>query len=168
MITKKTFLLLVTALILALSSLLACNSGEKIGFGIYLIDSEELVLFEHHVKVYHKDTHTIELNEEGKEKWNSYMTEGTVPKLADTLFSRDFVLKIEGEEIYRGKFYSSVSSASYSGVVIMDTLVRLSRVNNAIRIEFGYPWSPSGSEGDPRDSSEVFNFFERRGLLESR
>ncbi len=168
MITKKTFLLLVAALTLALSSLLACNSGEEIGFGIYLIDSEELVLSEHHVKVYHKDTHTIELNEEGIRKWNSYMTYESIPKLKDTLFSRDFMLKIEGKEIYRGKFYSSVSSTSYSGVVIMDALVGLSGVNNAIRIEFGYPRSPSGSEKDPRDSSEVFNFFERRGLLESR
>jgi len=142
-IPKKIFLLLVAALILSLSSLIACNSGEDIGFGIYLIDSGELVLSEHHIEVYHKDTHTIELNEEGIGKWNSYMTYETIPKLKDTLFSRDFVLKIGGEEIYRGKFYSAASSTNYSGVVIMDALVSLNEVNNAIRIEFGYPTSGS-------------------------
>jgi hypothetical protein len=173
MATSKTHLILITALLLSLFSLLACDSGESTvfteedaGFGIYLLDTGELVLSEDHVRAYYQDSHTIELNEEGIMKWNSYQTYTAEPKLKDTLFSRDFVLKIGEKEIYRGKFYSTVSSMSYDGVVIIDALFELDDEHNTIQIEFGYPWSHSNTEGDPRNSPEVISFFEGRGLLE--
>lgn len=141
-----------------------CDGGEEVGFGIFLVDSGELVLSEQHIKAYHKDTHEIELNEEGIEKWNSYLTYETFPKLGG-LFSKDFLITIEGTEVYRGKFCSMASSLSYPGVIILDTLLALDSKNNTIRIEFGYPW-PSSPEEDPRNSSDVIYFFEERGLLE--
>jgi hypothetical protein len=168
----KTYLVLVTALLLSLLGLLACDSGESTvsieedaSFGIYLLDTGELVLSEDHVKAYHEDSHTIELNEEGIAKWNSYQTYTAEPKLKDTLFSRDFVLKIGEKEIYRGKFYSMVSSASYDGAAIIESLFELDDEHNTIRIDFGYPWHSDIGE-DPRNSPEVIGFFERRGLLE--
>ena len=150
----------------------SCDSGEEPCFGIYLVDSRELVLSEHHIKAYRRDTqfygddtHVIELNEEGIQKWNSYMTWETIPKQADSLHSRDFVLKVEGKEIYQGKFYSGVSSASYPGVVIMDAVIELDNDHNTIRIEFGYPGSGFATGEDPRNSPEVIDFFEKQGLL---
>ncbi len=161
----KISLLLITSLLLSFVSLLACCGSEEVGFGIYLIDSGELVLSEHHIEAYYGDTHTIELNEEGIRKWNSYMTWETIPKLADSLYSRDFVLKIEGKEIYRGKFSSMVSSTIYPGVVIMDAIIELDNDNNTIRIEFGYPGPAFGTGEDPRNAPEVIDFFEKQGLL---
>ncbi len=132
------------------------------------------MLSEQHIKAYYRNvhlteakeaTHAIELNEAGIEKWNSYMTYEAIPKLKDTLFGRDFVLKIEGKEIYRGKFYSSVSSASYDGVAILDALFKLNEGNNRILILSDYPWQVSNSEEDPRNSPEVINFLAKQGLL---
>ena len=164
-VKPKISLLLITSLLILFFNLLAGCGGEEVGFGIYLLDNDELVLSEHHIEVYYEDTHNIELNEEGIQKWNSYMTWETIPKQTESLHSRDFVLKIKGEEIYRGKFYSMVSSISYSGVVVMDALIELDSDHNTIRIEFGYP-TPAFAEGeDPRNAPEVIDFLDKHGLL---
>jgi len=161
----KISLLLLTSLLLSFVGLLGGCGGEKVGFGIYLVDNGELVLSEHQIEAYYGDTHTIELNEEGIQKWNSYLTSETIPKLNDSLCGRDFMLEIEGKEIYRGRFYSMVLSASYTGVVIMDALIALDNDHNTITIEFGYPGRAFGEGEDPRDSPEVFDFLEKQGLL---
>jgi tmRNA-binding protein len=149
--------------------------GEEPCFGIYLVDSGELVLSEQHIKAYRRgmhfyvddtETHVIELNEEGIEKWNSFMTYESIPKLNETLYKRDFVLKIEGEEIYRGKFHSMMSSMSYDGVVIMDALIKLDNDLNYIRIDYGYPSLGFATGEDPRNSPEVIDFLDAMGLLE--
>lgn len=152
-------------LLVSLALAWACVSDQNPGFGIYLVDSGELVLSEDHIKTYYQDTHTIELNEAGVEKWNSYMTYTAIPKLDACLFSEDFVLKVEGDEIYRGKFYSMASSITCPGVVIMDALLKLDAAHNTITIELGHP-GPSPDDGeDPRDNPRVIRFFERKGLL---
>ncbi len=161
-LAKSTSPFLILTLLLAFACLSACNNEP--GFGIYLVDSGELVLSEHHIKAYYKDSHTIELNEEGIEKWNSYMTYGGIPKLQETLYQDDFVVKLKGKEIYRGKFYSMVSSLSYSGVVILDALMKLDESHNTIVIDWGYgPVLHTGE--DPRNNQEVFDYLENKGLL---
>ncbi|UCB42285.1 MAG: hypothetical protein JSV77_07400 [Dehalococcoidales bacterium] len=158
-------LLLITSLMVSFMSLLAGCGGEEVGFGIYLVDNGELVLSERHIDAYYGDTHTIELNEDGIRKWNSYMTWETIPKQKDSLHNKDFALKIEGKEIYGGKFYSGASSMSYSGVVIMDAIIELDNDRNTIRIQFGYPAPTFGEGEDPRDAPEVIDFLEKQGLL---
>ncbi|UCH42460.1 MAG: hypothetical protein JSW16_06505 [Dehalococcoidales bacterium] len=149
------------------------STGEP-GFGIYLVDSGELVLSEQHIKAYYRnvhlteaeeDTHAIELNEAGIAKWNSYMDYEGIPKLQDTLYKRDFAVRIEGKEIYRGKFYSMVSSSTYDGVVILDALIKLAEDNNRIYISYGYPASLYASSEDPRNSPEIIDFMDNKGLL---
>ena len=162
-IAKKTAALLIATLFLLTSLLLSCDGG--VGFGILLVDSGELVLSEQHIKVYHKNTHEIELNEKGIEKWNSYITYETIPRLAEGLFAEDFLVMVEGIEAYRGHFSSMAVSSIPPGVTILDTLFRLDSKNNTIRIEVGYPWSFSPEE-DPRNNSDVFSFLEEQGLLE--
>lgn len=165
-VTKKKAVFLIAALLLSIFLISSsCNVGQKEGFGIYLSDSGELVLSEHDVKAFHSADNTLELNENGIEKWNSYLTYQTVPKLANSLFSRDFVMKIEGQEICRGKFWSNVSSASYSGVVITDALFKLDSNRNLLKIESGYPSSYMGSL-DATTSSELVRFFEKHNLSE--
>ena len=163
-ITKKTSILLITTLFLLISLLLSCDGGEDVGFGIFLVDSGELVLSEQHIKVYHKDTHEIELNEDGIEKWNSYMTYTTIPRLAETLCGEDFLIMVEGTEAYRGRFSSYAVSIIPPGVTIVDTLFKLDSEHNSIRIDIGYLYFPSGE--DPRNNPDIFGFLEEQGLLE--
>jgi len=144
--------------------LLSCDGGEDVGFGIFLVDSGELVLSEQHIKIYHKETHEIELNEDGIEKWNSYMTYTTIPRLAETLCGEDFLIMVEGTEAYRGRFSSYVVSTIPPGVTIVDTLFKLDSEHNAIRIDIGYPYFPSGE--DPRNNPDIFSFLEEQGLLD--
>jgi len=163
-ITKKTSILLITTLFLLISLLLSCDGGEDVGFGIFLVDSGELVLSEQHIKIYHKETHEIELNEDGIEKWNSYMTYTTIPRLAETLCGEDFLIMVEGTEAYRGRFSSYVVSTIPPGVTIVDTLFKLDSEHNAIRIDIGYPYFPSGE--DPRNNPDILSFLEEQGLLD--
>ena len=162
MLVKSISPVLILILLLTCTCLSACNNEP--GFGIYLVESDELVISDQHIEAYYWDSHAIELNVEGIEKWNSYITYGGEPKLQYTLFGEDFVLKVKGEEIYRGKFYSMVSSASYSGVVILESLIKLNESQNTIRINFGYgPVLDAGE--DPRNNQEVFDYLESKGLL---
>ncbi|MDD5093248.1 MAG: hypothetical protein PHV74_02570 [Dehalococcoidia bacterium] len=163
---KKTQFMVIVALLICVFTLLACDDAEKeAGLGIFLVTNDEMVLSEQHVKAYHPETHEIELNSEGIEKWNSYMTYSTIPKLNQTLYGKDFVVKVKGEEIYRGKFWSMLSSASCPGIVILDALFKLDDTHNTIQIQFGYAIPQSGNDEDPRNNPKVLNFFEERGLL---
>ena len=161
---KASFVLIIILSIILLNSSACTNDGES-QFGIYLVETGELVISEHHIERYHWDTHTIKLNEEGIKKWNSYMTYKSIPKLAESLFKKNFSIKVKGKEIYRGQFYSGASSASYSGVVIMDSLFKLDEELNTISINFGYPQHQPGSADDPRNNNEIFNVLKEAELL---
>jgi len=164
LVTRRVFSFLIIISLLTLFNSLACDTTDKTKFGIYLVDGGELVLSERHIEKYYWDNHTIELNEAGIEQWNSFITYAGIPKLAGTLHNSDFVLRIEGQEIYRGKFYSNVSSASYPGVVILDSLFKLDENRNTIEIDYGY--GPIlDSADDPRNSPEVLKFLNESGLL---
>jgi len=120
------------------------------GFGIYLLESGELVISDMEIISYNKTSHEIELTDAGVAKIESI----EVP-----MNGTGFVVKVGGEEVYRGAFWSPISSFSYHGVVI-ETLV----TNNSVKIEAGYP--PSQFQGeDPRDNPKVFDYLRRVGKL---
>jgi hypothetical protein len=136
--------------------------------GIYLVDTGALVLSNQDMAAYLRDTHEIVLSESGIEKWNSYVVWGSsydspIPS-AGGLYQKEFALRIDSREIYRGHFWSALSSISCEGVVILDALLPCDNVGNRIRIENGYPGPTPGTE-DPRDNAELLNFFAARGLL---
>jgi hypothetical protein len=131
-------------------------------FVISLTDSGEIVLSEHEIQAYHNDDNAFILNENGIKKWNSFLTYQTVSKLADSLFSREFVLKIEGQEICKGEFWSYASSTFYSGVVILDSLFKLDTEHNTLWIK-SFSMN-SNTSLDAAISSELISFFERRNL----
>ncbi|MFC1920886.1 hypothetical protein ACFLYQ_04085 [Chloroflexota bacterium] len=179
-LSKKLTPFLVTLFLIITAGMLSCYAEEEYstaepGFGIYLVDTGELVLSEQHIKAYHRnvhltvdeeeDTHAIELNKAGIEQWNSFLNYEGIPQLKDTLFNRDFSFRIEEKEKYRGKFYSMVSSASYDGVVILDALFKLDKERNRIYISFGYPGSDFTSSKDPRNNPEIIDYFNKQGLL---
>jgi hypothetical protein len=141
------------------------ESESETGFGIFLEENNELILSDKHLKSYDKDTHEIELNVEGIKKWNSYRSYGEladppVPKLWD-LDAKKFIVKVNGKEIYRGKFWSRLSSAICSEIVILDTAGAL---EDKIDIDYGYPL-PSNTGKDFRNNPEVIGYFRKHGLL---
>ena len=136
------------------SAATAVSAGSM--FALVLADSGEVLLTEIDVEAYHSDNGTLELNKSGIEKWNSHLTYQSVPKLADSLFSREFTIQIEGKEICRGKFWSNLSSASVSGVVILDSLFKLDTERNFIWLKSSYPWD---NALDPSINSEMARVF---------
>jgi hypothetical protein len=83
-----------------------------------------------------------------------------LPKLDDTLFSREFIIKIEGKEICRGRFWSGASSNRYSGITILDSLFKLDvDKNNTLHITLDYSAGGILSTSYPAIQSELVNFF---------
>lgn len=135
-------------------AVLACSPNETTtepGFGIYLVETGELIISNEDIASYNSSSYEIELNTEGIERWNSYITT-TPPTLADSLFSKEFSLRINGMEIYRGTFWSWASSVYPYGVTITESLSKLDEEDNTISI--GYNCI------DPRDDWRITNFFE--------
>ena len=122
------------------------------GFGIYLLDTDEVVVSDEDIVYYTKASHEVKLTEEGAKKIEKLSL--TVP-----LNGTKFMIKINGKEIYGGWFWSPISSIPCSGVVI-EALVR----NETIKIETGYPSSYFQGK-DPRNNSLIFNYFQAVGKL---
>jgi len=122
-------------------------------FGIYLSDSNELVISDRDIVSYNRTSHQIKLNEEGVER---------VKKM--DLYHKSFVLKLSGREMYNGSFWSDIDSMPYTGVAILDILAIQRGLTDTLRIEPCYP--PSFCQDlDPRENSELLVYFQRVGKL---
>lgn len=165
----KRLALLLASLFLLLLILFPSACAKSDGsFGIYLADSGEQVISLGHIKAYHSLDYSFELNAKGIEKWNSFHTYPAEPKLAQSLYKRDFILKIDNQEICRGKFYSIASSSTYDGIVILESLGKLDNDHTSIKIDFGYPFGysfPSAPSDESRISAELERFFGEMHLL---
>lgn len=137
-------------------------------FGIYLTETEELLLSDQDIAAYVQASHKIQLNASGIEKWNAHVAydssfEPPAPVLTGGLYQKEFAVRIDDKEYYRGKFWSIVSSWSYDGVVILDAAMPCDSNHSTLRIQNGYP-SPT-TKNDPRSNPEIFDFFSKRGKL---
>lgn len=133
------------------------------GFAICLSETNEVVLSDLHIVSYNKNTHEIKLTEEGIKRWQSrvlydYATGIAVPKL-EGLFGKKFVIKLDNKNMYEGVFWTIVSSQSYQGVAIFDTLL----MEDSIRIVTDY--ETLLDYRDVRDNQQIFDFFESRNKL---
>ena len=139
-------LVVVTGTYLLLS---AMKPAEK-GFGIYLLESGELVISDMEIISYNRTSHEIRLTEAGVAR---------IEAIQVPVNGTGFVVKVEGKEIYRGAFWSPISSLPYRGVVIQ-TLV----TDNSVKIEPGYPSSQFQGE-DPRNDLKLFDYLSKVGKL---
>ena len=162
-INKRNTFLLIIMLLIYIFPLQSYDDPEQ-KFGIFLSETGELVLSEEHIEACNAETHEIELNQRGIEKWNSYMTYESIPKLAETLYNKDFVVRIDDEDVYMGKFWSMVSSAIPDCITITESLMKLDDMHNTIqiRLDFG---PQSANDKDPRNNPKIRIFFRERGLL---
>jgi hypothetical protein len=133
------------------------------GFGIYLADTGKRLLSENEIKNYDAVNYTFELNEGGIQKWNSYQTYEDIPKLAESLFNKDFIIRIEGQEICRGKFWSGLSSSSYNGIIITEALFKLNENHNTIQVRADYPGT--NTPANPEINRALTAYFKSLNLL---
>ena len=124
------------------------------GFGIYLLDNNELVISDTDIISYNRTSHEIRLNEGGVKKIKTLH-----------LYQKPFAIKLDGKQVYNGAFWSDISSIPYSVIVIVDILTVQYGMTDSIRIEKGYPSSEFFEGVDPRNNSEIFDYFQKVGKL---
>jgi len=128
--------------------------SSKERFGLYLLENDELVISDKNIISYNRTSHEIRLDEEGVKKIKTLH-----------LYQKPFAIKLDGKEVYNGSFWSNISSIPYSGIVIVDILAVQYGVTDSIRIDKGYPSSEFFEGIDPRNNSEIFDYFEKVGKL---
>ena len=134
-----------------LNDLYLSSSGE---FGLYLVENGELIVSDRDILSYNKTNHEIKLTKGGVERFQGL-----------DLYQRTFVIKLKGEEMYEGAFWSYLSSRIYEGVVLLDIILIQDDVTDSLTIE---PWYPPGlfyGAEDPRLNTEIFNYFQKIGKL---
>jgi hypothetical protein len=120
--------------------------GSDKNIGIYLADTGERILSQDDIKAYWSNSHSIELNFGGIIRWNSYIDMTGIPKLAQSLFSREFIIKLNDTEICRGEFYSVASSSTFKGIAIIDALFPLDSAHDQLWIISDYPGMTLGPD----------------------
>lgn len=160
-------LIVLAVLVLPLSS---CDTGQHkgAGFAISLLESGEPILTDEHIAAYIWEEHRILLTPKGIERWESFVEfdkshDPPIRKMG-RLTTKEFVVTLNGVEMYHGHFSSMVSSLLMPGVLLYDTLgapggeVRM----DLVRLD-GAP------ENDPRARPEIEAYFRKQGKLkESR
>lgn len=146
------------------------------GFRIVLAETGEALFTERDIAYYEWGRQRVHLNKRGILKWNSHIVynESADPPfpIMGGLYMKEFVVMLNGKELYRGKFWNMASSRSYDGLVITDTLFSLGKrygeeILDFISIECGYPGPtrdllPKCSKRNP---PELFDYLKARGLL---
>jgi hypothetical protein len=147
-------------------SLCSCGADPPgaVGFAISLSESGELILADEHIATYVWDEHRIVLTQGGLERWESFVEFDTsqdppIRKLG-RLTTKEFVVTLNGVEMYRGHFWSMASSLMKSGVLLYDTL-------GAPRGEVWMSFARSNGTPaeDPRAQPEVEAYFRKQGKL---
>jgi len=128
------------------------SAGSDSKFGIYLLKNDELVISDEDIIWYHRNSHEIQLTDEGTRK---------IQALKVGIYGEPFVIKLGDKEIYNGSFWSPISSVPYAGIVIE---TYFDSNDNVIKLEKGYPPS-SFQDVDPRDDPRIFDHFRRIGKL---
>jgi hypothetical protein len=108
------------------------------------------------ILVYDWDNHRIELKEEAYDALNEILS-ANLP-----ISGRPFVIISEGERIYAGAFWSTLSSMSFDGVTIIQPV---NPDGQQIQITLGYPSEMFFEGEDPRDDPRVWNALKEAGLL---
>jgi hypothetical protein len=152
---KSIFAVVVIGLILigiGVFGLFLLNQEPHGGFGIYVSGNNQLIISDRDIVWYNWTSHEIKLTAEGV---------GKIEALKVPMSGTPFVIKLNDKEIYNGSFWVSISSISYSGIVINTLEIQ----NNIVKIEKGYPSSGFFKGTDPRNNSEIFDYFQKIGKL---
>lgn len=131
--------------------------GQK-GFGIYLSENNELVISDKDIMFYNWTSHCIRLNGEGINRIKGM-------DFYEKLYHKSFVVMLNGREMYNGSFWSDADSMPHSGVAILDIIAVQDGKTDILRIEPCYPSMQFCKGVDPRNNSEIFDYFKSIGKL---
>jgi hypothetical protein len=163
---KKPLGTTLAVILSAVSILCACADKSHATFGIYLAETSELILSDGHIAAYDAAEHHLELNAKGIDKWNSYRTySGTgVPLLNENIYQKEFIIKVDNQEICRGTFNTGFSSMLFQGVTIMDMVGPPDSKFNKLWIDSSYV---DGYQGVRYDDvfTKLEDVFSSLGLL---
>lgn len=167
--TNRISIVIISFFIILSLLLSGCSLEPGSEFGIYLADTGELVISERDILSFDSEQMAFELNDSGIKRWNAFAPKGDAPKIADSLHTREFVIKMKGEELVSGKFWSLASSKMYSELVIVDSLFQKNQEFNKLFVIYGYPANPPGTERDTGAFEVVkevlAQYFDSVGLL---
>jgi hypothetical protein len=128
--------------------------ASEIGFRIYLSENNALVISDSDILSYNRTSQEMTLTPESSEK---------VGKMGDNLYSfTGFVIRIDGEEIYRGIFRAPTMSAIPSPPEIAILFPSYPESYRVMRVFFPAFQPPSDY---PTKNMKVFQHFERTGKL---
>ena len=160
-------LIVIPLVVLSLSS---CDTEthEGAGFAISLTESGERILTDEHIAAYVWDEHRILLSTKGVDRWQSFVDfdkshDPPIRKMG-RLTTKEFVVTLNGVQMYHGHCSSMVSSVANSGVLLYDTL----------GVPPGEIWMTftrldGAPEDDPRALPDIAAYFRKQGKLrESR
>ena len=158
--------LIVAALVAFLLSACDTKQSEGVGFAITLLESGEPILTDEHIAAYVWAEHRIILTPKGVERWESFIEfdksqDPPIPKLGG-LTMKEFVVTVNGVEMYRGHFWSMLSSHLKPGVLLYDTM---GVTRGYVRMDFER--LDGTSDDDPRARPEIAAYFRKQGKLKS-
>jgi len=135
------------------------------GFGIY--QGQNLIISGDQIISYNKTSYVIKLTEDGLRMMRSKVlyeeVNGELVPQLDGLYLKTFSVRLDGQEIYSGTFWSSASSQSNSGIVLLDVLSILT--DDHITIAAGYP-GPANYKGvDPRNNTKIMQYLKDKNKL---
>jgi hypothetical protein len=166
MISLRRFLVIVAATALCIPAVQTRASEHRASFTISLAQTGDIILTDQDIAAYVAEGHRLVLTEEGREKWESHVERDStqdppIPKLGG-LNGKEFILTVDGVEMYRGHFWSFAMSRMTPGVKIYDTL-------DAPQGELliGYDALENEESQDPRDRAEIIKIFEKLGKLQN-
>lgn len=138
-----------------------------IGSGLGIYQGQNLLISEDQIISYNQTSHVIKLTEDGLRMMRSKVlyeeVNGELVPQLDGLYLKTFSVRMDGQEIYSGTFWSSASSQSNSGIVLLDVLSILS--DDHITIAAGYP-SPANFKGvDPRNNTKIMQYLKEKNKL---
>jgi hypothetical protein len=138
-----------------------------IGSGLGIYQGQNLIISEKDIISYNKTSHVIKLTEDGLRVMRSKVlyeeVNGELVPQLDGLYLKAFSVRLDGQEIYSGTFWSSASSQSNSGIVLLDVLTILS--DDHITISAGYP-GPANYKGvDPRNNTKIMQYLKEKNKL---
>ena len=122
------------------------NNAQTAKFAVYLADSNQIIFSEEDIVSYEPSTKTFTFTSEGAKKMKSYQPSMQI----DTgLYQKPFVVKLGNEEIYKGKFWTYISSVSESGIVMSD-VVMVGPDYNTLTVGGGYVSSELAQDSDKK------------------
>ncbi len=114
---------------------------------------EEPMISDHDILAYRASDHAITLTPSAYQR---------LEKLTIPMSGSPFVVCVGDERIYKGAFWTPLSSASYSGIVIeLPAILE----NDTIVLRQGYPEHRFFKGRDPRNDHRVFQALKRTGKL---